>query len=137
MECGKCGAKWEVSGEISKSLITCPFCGKSLAKKEEHRFYDNSGDALAAIMRMYSADVLLGKLNSYFPDFAPSVSAGDKRLVYAVYELGAAQILKNNLTAPQADKERAIKIDSRNSEQDVVDLVKEICGKMWEARHEM
>jgi len=81
MECGKCGAKWEISKEISKSLITCPFCGKNLAQKEELRFYDNSRDALAAIMRIYGADVLLGKLNAHFSDFAPSVSAGDKRLV--------------------------------------------------------
>jgi len=113
MECRKCGTKWEASREISKSLTVCPFCGKSLAKEEEPRFYDNSRDALAAIMRMYGTDVLLGKLNAHFPDFAPSVSAGDKRLVYAVYELGAAQVLKNNLTTPQAEKERAIKIAAR------------------------
>ena len=109
MDCGKCGAKWETG----KSLTACPFCGKSLAQKEKPRFYDNSRDALAAIMRMYGADVLLGKLNAHFSDFAPSVSKGDKRLVYAVYELGAAQVLKNNLTTPQADKERAIKIATR------------------------
>jgi formylglycine-generating enzyme required for sulfatase activity len=74
--------------------------------------YDNSKDALAAIMKQFGPDVLLGKLNAHFPDFA-SVSRATKRLVYAVYELDAAKVLKNNLTASQADKEIAIKIAIR------------------------
>ena len=109
MNCKKCGSEWKTSS----SVTVCPFCSESLAKKEEPRFYDNSREALAAIMKMYGADVLLGNLNAHFPDFAPSVSTGDRRLVYAVYELGAAQVLKNNLTTPQADKERAVKIAAR------------------------
>jgi len=79
-------------------------------KHNNWNFYDNSKGALAAILSEYGADVLLGKLNSYFPDFAPSVSTDDKWLVYAVYELGAAQILKSNLQSSQADKEHAVKM---------------------------
>ena len=110
MECKNCGAKWEVKKEVSESLAKCPFCGKPLATTAQPLFYDNSKDALAAIMRQFGADVLLGKLTAHFPDFAPTVAAGDKRLVYAVYELGAAQVLKSNLNATQADKEIAVKV---------------------------
>jgi len=110
MECKKCGAKWETGKIMSESLTVCPFCKESLPKKEEPNFYDNSKDALATIMSKYGAEVLLGRLNAHFPDFAPSVSTGDKQLVYSVYEFGAAQVLKSNLKASQTDKECAVKI---------------------------
>jgi len=110
MECKKCGAKWETGKKMSESLTVCPFCRESLSKKEEPKFYDNSRDALAAIMKMYGAEVLLGKLTSHFPDFAPDVSKNVKKLVYAVYENDAAKVLKNNLSASQADRERAVKV---------------------------
>jgi len=109
MKCSHCNSEWKTDNRTS-AKADCPFCGKSLAKKEEPNFYENSRDALAAIMKMYGAEVLLGKLTSYFPDFAPDVSKGDKKLVYAVYENDAAKVLKSNLEAPQADKERAVKI---------------------------
>jgi hypothetical protein len=74
--------------------------------------YDNSKDALAAIMNQFGHDILLGRLNAHFPDFA-SVSNSNKRLVYSVYELGAAKVLKNSLKASQADKEIAVKMAVR------------------------
>jgi hypothetical protein len=40
---------------------------------EENPKFENSKDALAAIMKQFGADVLLGKLNAHFSDFAPSV----------------------------------------------------------------
>jgi hypothetical protein len=110
MKCSHCNSKWETDASVSSSLVNCPFCGKSLAKEEEPKFYENSRDALAAIMRTYGAEILLGKLTNHFPDFAPSVSKNVKKLVYAVYENDAAKVLKNNLEASQADKERAVKI---------------------------
>jgi len=110
MECKKCGTKWETGKKTSESLIVCPFCRESLPKKEEPKFYENSRDALAAIMKMYGVEVLLGKLTSHFPDFAPDVSKNVKKLVYAVYENDAAKVLKNNLSASQSDKERAVKV---------------------------
>lgn len=110
MECKNCGATWNAKKEISKPLAACPFCGDSLAAETVYKFYNNTKDALTAIMSQFGADVLLGKLTSHLPDFAPTVSVGDKRLVYAVYELGAAQTLKNNLNASSADKAIAIKI---------------------------
>ncbi|MDR0474167.1 MAG: DUF6273 domain-containing protein [Treponema sp.] len=112
MKCPHCNSKWETDEKVSSSLTSCPFCGKSLVKEEAPKKYDNSKDALAAIMKQFGPDVLLGKLNAHFPDFA-SVSAGDKHLVYAVYELGAAKVLKSSLAASQADKEIAVKIAVR------------------------
>jgi len=110
MKCSHCNSKWETDASVSSSLVNCPFCGKSLANEEDPKFYENSRDALAAIMRTYGAEVLLGKLTSHFPDFAPSVSKNVKKLVYAVYENDAAKVLKSNLEASQPDKERAVKI---------------------------
>jgi hypothetical protein len=75
----------------------------------KHKIYDNSKDALVAIMNDYGADVLLGRLNSLFADYAPGVSQNVKGLVYKVHETGAAQILKDNISASQADKEIAVK----------------------------
>ncbi|MDR0474164.1 MAG: DUF6273 domain-containing protein, partial [Treponema sp.] len=112
MKCPHCNSKWETDEKRSSSLASCPFCGKSLVKEEAPKKHDNSKDALAAIMKQFGPDVLLGKLNAHFPDLA-SVPDANKRLVYAVHELGAAKVLKNNLTASQADKEIAVKIAVR------------------------
>ena len=109
MKCNHCNKELKTDNRISSPLKSCPFCGESLKKKEDHKFYDNSKDALAAIMNKFGAEVLLGKINAYFSDFAPDVSARDKSLVYSVYEKGAAEILKNNLNSSQTNKERAIK----------------------------
>jgi len=107
MKCNNCRGEW--TPPPGRSVTDCPFCGKSITKKEEPKFYDNSRDALDAIMKMYGAEVLLGKLNAHFPDFAPDVPKVDKELVYDVFEKGAAQILKNNLNASPADREIAVK----------------------------
>jgi len=107
MKCNHCKGEW--APPPGRDVTECPFCGKGLAKKEEPRVYENSRDALAAIMEMYGAEVLLGKLNNLFRDLAPAVSKVDKELVDDVYEKGAAQILKNNLAATQADKVIAVK----------------------------
>jgi ribosomal protein L40E len=117
MKCNHCDSKWETNDKISSSLSTCPFCGKSLAKEkeEEPKSYENSKDALAAIMNKHGPDVLLGeKLKAFFGDYAPSVPQNIKKLVNAVYENGAAQVLKKNLNASQADKESAVKVAIRN-----------------------
>lgn len=113
MKCNHCKSEWKTDEKISSSLSFCPFCKESLMKKDETGFFDNSKDALASIMNQFGADVLLGKLNAYLPDIAPSIPQKGKRLVYAVYENGAAQILKRNITASQADKEIAVNLAVR------------------------
>jgi hypothetical protein len=114
MKCIHCNSEWNPNAGIASSLSTCPFCGKSLAKEEEPKFYENSKDALAAIMNKHGQDVLLGeKLKPYFSDYAPSVSRKIKIAINAVYETGAAKVLKSNLNASQADKEIAVKIAVR------------------------
>jgi len=75
--------------------------------------YENTKDALAAIYKQFGADVLLGKLNAYLPDFAPSVPLNYKRLVYAVYTFGASDVLKNNLNESKENKEAAVKVAVR------------------------
>jgi hypothetical protein len=115
MKCSHCNSKWDAGANVSSTLASCPFCGKSLVKEEEPKSYENSKDALAAIMNKHGVDVLLGdKLKAHFSDYAPSVSQNQKGLVYAVYEKGAAKVLKKNLNASQADKEIAVKIALRN-----------------------
>ncbi|MCL2186659.1 MAG: hypothetical protein FWB86_12535, partial [Treponema sp.] len=106
MKCVHCENEWKVNEKNSATMTKCPFCGENPNEKEEKTSYENTKDALNAIYKKFGADVLLGeKLKSYFSDFAPSVSSGDKRLVYAVYEMGAAKVLKNNLNASKEDKE--------------------------------
>jgi RNA polymerase subunit RPABC4/transcription elongation factor Spt4 len=110
MQCKKCNSKWEIDQSISGSLICCPFCGASLADEGdvETKTFDNSQDALIYIAQKYGSEVLLGKKIKYiFPDYAPQVSR--KKLVFAVYENGAASILQNNLNSQQADQEIAFK----------------------------
>jgi len=90
--------------------------------------YDNSKDALDAIYRQFGADILLGKLNSYFADFAPSVNSNVKKLVYSVYESGASKTLRAGLNGSQEDKERAVKLAVRNLtdcffEQDMAEII--------------
>jgi len=75
--------------------------------------YENTKDALAAIYKQFGADILLGKLNAYFSDFAPSVPANYKKLVYAVYTFGASDVLKNNLNESHENKEAAVKVAVR------------------------
>jgi len=103
MKCNHCSKELKIDDRTSALLKFCPFCG--LAKNENPKFYDNSKDALAAIMSKYGTDVLLEECKSHFPDFAPSVSKNVKRLIYAVYENNAAKILESNLSASQADKD--------------------------------
>jgi len=111
MKCVHCEMEWSGNEKITASITKCPFCGENPNEKEEKTSYENTKDALNAIYKKYGADILLGeKLKSYFSDFAPSVSSGDKRLVYAVYEMGAAKVLKNNLNASKEDKEAAVKV---------------------------
>ena len=110
MKCNHCNNELKTDDSASAALKFCPFCGKNLATEEAPKFYENSKDALAVIMNKYGADVLLGKLNAHFSDFAPSVSQNVKGLVYAFYEKGAAQVLKSHLNASQSDKESAVKI---------------------------
>ena len=107
MKCNHCNKELKVDDRTASFLKFCPFCG--LAKSEEPKFYDNSRDALTAIMNKYGADVLLEELKAHFPDFAPSVSKNVKRLIYTVYENDAAKILKSNLIASQVDKEIVVK----------------------------
>jgi len=112
MRCVNCEAKWETKNDVSTAK--CPFCGENpLVKKEEPKFYETSKDALAAIFKKFGADVLLGKLNAYLPDFAPSLNNNDKNLVYSVNSSGASKSLKENLNGTQEDKERAAKIALR------------------------
>jgi len=93
--------------------------------------YDNTKDALAAIMEQFGAEILLGRLNAYLSDLAPTVSKKDKDLAYAVYEKGSAQILKNNLHSSQADKERAIKIATRELTESYImpEMAEKIIGE--------
>ena len=107
MKCNHCSKELKIDDRTSALLKFCPFCG--LAKNEEPKFYDNSKDALAAIMNKYGTDVLLEELKAQFPGFAPSVSKNVKRLIYAVYENNAAKILESNPGASQTDKEIAVK----------------------------
>jgi TPR repeat protein len=92
-------------------MTNCPFCGENFVEEQNKvRFYDNRQDALVAIMEQFGAEQLFDKLNSIFADIAPTVSKADKKLVYAVYENGATQILKRHHKGSQVDKERAVKI---------------------------
>ncbi|MCL2185822.1 MAG: hypothetical protein FWB86_08240 [Treponema sp.] len=115
MNCINCNSKWETDETISASITKCPFCGENpLVKKEEPRTFETSKDALAAIYKKFGADILLGKLNSYFLDFAPSVNINIRNLVFSVYNSGASKVLKENLNSTQKEKERAVKIALRN-----------------------
>ncbi|MCL2186660.1 MAG: formylglycine-generating enzyme family protein [Treponema sp.] len=115
MKCVHCDCEWKTSEKLSLPITKCPFCGENPNEKKEQKSYENSKDALAAIYTQFGADVLLGdKLNAYFPDFAPSVSANIKDLVYAVYKKGSSKVLKQNLNSSQEEKERAVKIAVRN-----------------------
>ena len=75
--------------------------------------YETTKEALAAIYKQFGADVLLGKINAYLSDFAPSVPENFKRLVYAVHTFGASKVLKDNLNETQENKEAAVKIAVR------------------------
>jgi len=125
MQCINCEAKWETKDNVT--ITKCPFCGESpLTKKEEPKFYETSKDALAAIYKKFGADILLGKLNAYLPDFAPSINNNLKKLVYSVYDSGASKTLKENLNGSPEDKERAVKIAVRTlSEAFVKDEIAE------------
>jgi hypothetical protein len=101
-------------------MSSCPFCGTSLVE-DKKEFSVNSKDALAAIMSRFGVDVLLGRLNAHLPDLAPSLTQVQRRRVYNVYELGAAKILKDNLDAPQTDRERAVLLAVRKlTDADIV-----------------
>jgi len=115
MKCVNCGSEWNATGQAAVSIVNCPFCGESpVVKKEAKKFYETSREALIAIFKQFGADILLGKLNAYIADFAPSLSTANKRLVNTVYELGAAKALKESINGSQEDKERAVKIAIRN-----------------------
>ena len=75
---------------------------------------------MEAIFKQFGVDILLGKLNAYIADFAPSLSTANKRLVNSVYEFGASKALKENLNGSQEDKERAVKIAIRNMTESFV-----------------
>jgi hypothetical protein len=112
MQCKKCKAKWEIDQHASASLVSCPFCGASLADEDDDKpkSFDNSKAALIYIAQKHGNAALLGKqLKSFFPDYAPQVSRNIKKLVFAVYENDAASILQRNLNSSQADKEIAFK----------------------------
>jgi|GEM_PF-553209 len=114
MICLNCEAEWKIKDDAAPPA-KCPFCGENpQEKKPEPKSYDNSKDALAAIFKQFGADVLLGKLNSYFADFAPSVNNNVKKLVYSVNDSGASKALKASLNGSQEDKERAVKLAVRN-----------------------
>lgn len=111
MQCKKCKSEWKTDQSISASLVCCPFCGESLIDENNSKpnFFDNSKDALAYIAQKHGIAILLGgRLKSFFPDYAPQVSLNIRRLVFAVYENGAASILQDNLNS-QADKEIVFK----------------------------
>jgi len=115
MKCINCEMEWSGNEKIVSSITKCPFCGENpQIKKPEPKFYENTKDALKAIYKLFGADILLGKLNAYLPDIAPSISANDKELVYAVYNKGASKAFKENLSGTQEEKERAVKIAVRN-----------------------
>ena len=112
MECNKCHNKWETNRRTPASLAACPFCGEDLVCDGEgkHKIFNNSKDALILIAKQHGNDMLLGKqLKSLFPDYAPPVSRNIKELVFAVYDKGAASILRSNLNAKLEDKEIAFK----------------------------
>jgi hypothetical protein len=109
MECSKCHSKWEINQKAAVTLTACPFCGVSLVNGDKPVCGDTSKEALVVIMDRFGVEVLLGRLNAYFSDIAPSVPANVKGLVYSVYEKGAAQILKSNLNASKVEKELAVK----------------------------
>ena len=115
MKCINCGSEWQASGAASVTITNCPFCGESpVVKKQEQKTLENTKQALAAISKQFGADILLGKLNAYIADFAPSLSTADKCLVNSVYEFGASKVLKESINSSQEDKERAVKIAVRN-----------------------
>jgi len=115
MKCINCGSEWNATGQAAVSIVNCPFCGESpVVKKAEKKSFETSKEALEAIYKQFGADILLGKLNAYIADFAPSLSTANKRLVNSVYEFGASKVLKENLNGSQEDKERAVKIAVRN-----------------------
>jgi len=114
MICINCEAEWKTKDDTAPPA-KCPFCGENpQEKKPEPTSYDNSKDALAAIYKQFGADILLGRLSSYFADFAPSVNNNVKKLVYSVYDSGASKALKESLNGSQEDKERAVKLAARN-----------------------
>jgi len=123
MKCVHCDSEWKTNEKNSASMTKCPFCGENPQVREDQQSIENSKDALAAIYKKFGADVLLGdKLKSYFSDFAPSVSKNIKELVYAVYNKGASNVLKQNLNSSQEDKERAVKIAIRNLTEAFISL---------------
>jgi PleD family two-component response regulator len=115
MKCINCGSEWSATGKASVSITNCPFCGENpVVKKEAKKSCETSREALGAIYKQFGADILLGKLNAYIADFAPSLSTANKRLVNSVYEFGASKALKESINGTQEDKERAVKIAIRN-----------------------
>ncbi|MDR1135439.1 MAG: VWA domain-containing protein [Clostridiales Family XIII bacterium] len=78
--------------------------------EDKSKTFDNTREAFIFIAQKHGSEVLLGKkLKTFFPDYTPQVSVNRKRLVFAVYENGAAAILQSYLHAKQADKEIAFK----------------------------
>jgi len=115
MKCINCGSEWNATGKAAVSITNCPFCGESpVVKKTEQKAFEASKETLEAIYKQFGADILLGKLNAYIADFAPSLSTANKRLVNSVYEFGASKALKESINGTQEDKERAVKIAIRN-----------------------
>jgi len=114
MKCIHCEAEWKTKDSETKTIVKCPFCGENpLVKKNETKTCETTKDALAAIYKQFGADILLGKLKAYLPDFAPSLGDNDKNLVYTFQTCGASKALKENLSGSQEDKERAVKFAVR------------------------
>jgi len=87
MKCINCGSEWNATGKAATTIVNCPFCGESpVVKKGASSACETSKEALMAIYKKFGSDVLLGKLNAYIADFAPSLSTANKRLVNSVYE---------------------------------------------------
>jgi len=136
VKCINCETEWNAKEKIAKSIIKCPFCGENpVEKKPEPKFYENTKEALIAIYKQFGADVLLGKLNAYLPDFAPSVSSNDKGLVYMVYEKGATKVLKENINGSKEDMESAVKVAVRNLTEAYInqDIAEKIVYEFTEA----
>ena len=112
MLCKKCKSEWRTDQSISTKLVSCPFCSESLIDEAggETGGFCNSKETLAFIAEHHGCTALLSKkVKTLFPDYAPHIPKRIKNLVYAVYDNGAAAILRENIDSVQDDKEIAIK----------------------------
>lgn len=70
--------------------------------------YDNSKEALAAIMREQGVEVLLGsRLKNFLKDYAPNLKGAWKNGISLVYDSGAADILKGKLSSGAEEQQVA------------------------------